>query len=270
MPCSPAVRRAGIVARPHRRRRLRAAVCRPGAAGARRSTRLASQFGCPVTCIGACTPRRRRYRVVDASGRERSCRREQPAGPRSLRRGPTAAMTPERLRRILEQVARGELDPTRRFEPSSICRSRISASPRSTIIARCAAALPEVVFGTGKTPEQIVAIAARAARRAGRASCHPPRRRPAAALRDGRCRRCTYDAHARLAYWRRPSPPPAAGAGTIVVVAAGTADLPVAEEAALTAELMGQQRRARVRRRRRRASTACFAHHDAAARGAAC
>ena len=42
------------------------------------------------------------------------------------------------------------------------------------------------------------------------------------------------------------------GKGTIVVVAAGTADLPVAEEAARTAELMGNEVDAAVRRRRRR------------------
>ena len=48
----------------------------------------------------------------------------------------------------------------------------------------------------------------------------------------------TYVADARLAYWRAATPRPS-GRGTILVVAAGTADLPVAEEAALTAELLG-------------------------------
>ena len=47
----------------------------------------------------------------------------------------------------------------------------------------------------------------------------------ARAGRSGRCRR------------------PSAGAGLIAVVSAGTADIPVAEEAALTAELRGQPRR---------------------------
>ena len=42
------------------------------------------------------------------------------------------------------------------------------------------------------------------------------------------------------------------GVGLIVVVSAGTADLAVAEEAAVTAEVRGQPRQARVRRRRRR------------------
>jgi NCAIR mutase (PurE)-related protein len=48
-------------------------------------------------------------------------------------------------------------------------------------------------------------------------------------------------ADARLAFRRTDEPPSAAGRGTILVLAAGTSDLPVAEEAALTAELMGQR-----------------------------
>ena len=42
------------------------------------------------------------------------------------------------------------------------------------------------------------------------------------------------------------------GSGTILIACAGTSDLPVAEEAAVTAELMGNTRRPALRRRRRR------------------
>ena len=38
-----------------------------------------------------------------------------------------------------------------------------------------------------------------------------------------------------------PTPPPDRGHGLIAVISAGTADIPVAEEAALTAELAGNQ-----------------------------
>ena len=46
-------------------------------------------------------------------------------------------------------------------------RSSGSSSRRSTISARCASGFPEVVFGLGKTPAQLVAIARRLHRRHG-------------------------------------------------------------------------------------------------------
>jgi NCAIR mutase (PurE)-related protein len=95
---------------------------------------------------------------------------------------------------------------------------------------------PEVVFGQGKTPAQIAAIAARLV----------------AAGQSLLVTRTTADAHAAVArelpdarYHELPScitldlGRAPRGRGTILVAAAGTADLPVAEEAAVTAELMG-------------------------------
>ena len=94
---------------------------------------------------------------------------------------------------------------------------------------------PEVIFGAGKTPEQVLKIAAKFldhdqhvlvtrltpehARMCEKNSSAPsPRTRP---LHDDRKR----------AVGKR--------AGNIAVVCAGTSDLPVAEEAAVTAEIMG-------------------------------
>jgi NCAIR mutase (PurE)-related protein len=97
---------------------------------------------------------------------------------------------------------------------------------------------PEVVFGAGKTPEQVVKIAgklleaephvlvtritvlhARALRRKFRDAAHH---------KLARC--VTID---RKPLRKRP--------GAIAVVCAGTSDLPVAEEAAVTAEIMGNR-----------------------------
>lgn len=95
---------------------------------------------------------------------------------------------------------------------------------------------PEVVFGQGKTPGQIAAIAGRIA----------------AAGQTVLVTRTTVEAHqavlnelpgavyhelARCITFDRGSAP--RGRGTIVIAAAGTSDLPVAEEAAVTAEVMG-------------------------------
>ncbi len=95
---------------------------------------------------------------------------------------------------------------------------------------------PEVVFGPGKRPDQIAAIAERIV--AAGESLLVTRTTPDA---FAAVRAVVPDAEfselARTITLRVGNPSP--GRGPIVVAAAGTADLPVAEEAVVTAELMG-------------------------------
>ena len=95
---------------------------------------------------------------------------------------------------------------------------------------------PEVVFGQGKTPAQIAAIAERIA--AAGHSLLVTRTTPDAyeSVRQTLPASVFHEA-ARCISLRQGDVAP--GQGTILVAAAGTADLPVAEEAALTAEVMG-------------------------------
>jgi pyridinium-3,5-biscarboxylic acid mononucleotide synthase len=100
---------------------------------------------------------------------------------------------------------------------------------------------PEVVFCEGKTPEQVVAICERLAEMSG-------------GFLGTRCSEGHAAAVRRVfpgAIWSpvgrtvhlvpedRPEAPP--DAGTILVVSAGTSDLPVAEEAAVVAEVFGHR-----------------------------
>ena len=95
---------------------------------------------------------------------------------------------------------------------------------------------PEVVFGVGKTPAQIAAIAERIVAR--RQSLLITRATPDAfdAVRSI-APDATYHADARAI--TRPAGDIPEGRGTILIACAGTSDLPVAEEAAVTAQLMG-------------------------------
>lgn len=96
----------------------------------------------------------------------------------------------------------------------------------------------EVVLAAGKTPGQVAEIAERLAAVSG--SFLVTRAGPdhAAALRE-RFTRAEVNELARTVY-QPPSPEPApTGRGTVLVVAAGTADLPVAEEAAVTLRAFG-------------------------------
>jgi NCAIR mutase (PurE)-related protein len=95
--------------------------------------------------------------------------------------------------------------------------------------------LPEVVLGLGKTPAQIAAIGARLAEANGRLLVTRIDEAGFAALQEA-VPDAEYHALARLATVDRH---PRALAPGIMVVCAGTSDLPVAEEAAITARLMG-------------------------------
>jgi NCAIR mutase (PurE)-related protein len=95
---------------------------------------------------------------------------------------------------------------------------------------------PEVIFGQGKTPEQVAAIAREVLQREDRvlvtriSSAHfePVKKFANDAVHHELARCITVVRKER-----------AKRAGTIAVVCAGTSDLPVAQEAAITAEIMG-------------------------------
>lgn len=96
--------------------------------------------------------------------------------------------------------------------------------------------LPEVVLGIGKTPEQIAHIVAHLCERnAGPVLVTKTTPEALEAVR-GLVPEAEWHADASLIRVRRD---PVVQAGTVGVLAAGTADLPVAEEAALVAESAG-------------------------------
>jgi NCAIR mutase (PurE)-related protein len=97
---------------------------------------------------------------------------------------------------------------------------------------------PEVIFGAGKTPAQVVGIAAKLVEHEQRVLVTRIAREHARALR----KKFKYAVHHELARCvtieKKPLPK---RAGTIAVICAGTSDLPIAEEAAVTAEIMGNR-----------------------------
>ena len=98
--------------------------------------------------------------------------------------------------------------------------------------------LPEVIYGEGKSAAQVVAIAERL-RQHGNVLITRLDAEKAARLREVFAD-VRYDEHARVATLKR-HPVAKVGRGRIVIASAGTSDMPVAEEAALTAELLGNE-----------------------------
>jgi NCAIR mutase (PurE)-related protein len=96
----------------------------------------------------------------------------------------------------------------------------------------------EVIYGEGKTPEQVVKIAGRILAQESRVLITRVGREHAAALRR-KYRDAVFHQAARcVTIERRPL---AKRPGCIAVLCAGTSDLPVAEEAAVTADIMGNR-----------------------------
>lgn len=97
---------------------------------------------------------------------------------------------------------------------------------------------PEIVYGEGKSPEQITAIA-----QSLQAQNHEVLITRVSEEKAGQIQRACadykYDPVARLMYWKHPDNMESKLNGYIAVVAAGTSDLAVAEEAAVTAEVLG-------------------------------
>jgi pyridinium-3,5-biscarboxylic acid mononucleotide synthase len=95
---------------------------------------------------------------------------------------------------------------------------------------------PEVVFGLGKTPQQIAAISERIVAAGHNLLVTRATPEAFAAVLE-RVPAASFHELARTITLRTADLPP--GRGIVAVAAAGTADLPVAEEAAITAEIMG-------------------------------
>jgi NCAIR mutase (PurE)-related protein len=148
----------------------------------------------------------------------------------------------KQLQDLLDRVARGELD-TATAKAQLI--DALRAQPYEDLgFARVdhhrhiRQGFPEVILGLGKTPAQVAAIAKEIV---SRGSTLLVTRATEAAYDAVRATvpGATYYSDAAVITFRQQDV--SAGDGTILIAAAGTSDLPVAEEAARTAELMGNE-----------------------------
>lgn len=98
--------------------------------------------------------------------------------------------------------------------------------------------MPEVIFGKGKAPEHLVAIAAKVLERSSNLLCTRTEPRAAQLVIEQFPEAQYFPLSGVLRVWRDKT---IHGKGTIAIVCAGTSDIPVAEEAQLTAEIMGNE-----------------------------
>src|SRR5271165_1574950 len=147
-------------------------------------------------------------------------------------------MNAESFRKLFEQVRKGKLTPDDAvarlrhlpFEDLGFAKVDHHRALR--------AGMPEVILGEGKTPAQVAGIFARLAKQGGNILATRASEKQFAAVKK-KVRGVEYRELARAVVLQRD--PTKCGKGIIAVVSAGTSDIPVAEEAVVTAEIMGNE-----------------------------
>ena len=148
-------------------------------------------------------------------------------------------MNRDRMLSLLQDVERGAIDADTALE--QLARFPFVDTPHARVDTQrgLRQGLPEVVFGTGKTPAQIVEVV-RVLVHGGERILVTRIEPEVAEAVAGELPGGEYDAQGRL-LWFGPAEVELIGKGTILVVTAGTADLPVAWEAAGTATRFGNK-----------------------------
>lgn len=148
-------------------------------------------------------------------------------------------MDRDRLQRLLEAVAASQVPVAEALEQLRGLPFENLDFARVDQHRALRSGFPEVIFGQGKTTDQILAISERIASHGGPLLVTRLLPEAGRAL-AGRFPDGVYDPDTRT-FHLVTGPIPDRGRGTILVVSAGTSDLPVAGEAELTARLMGNQ-----------------------------
>lgn len=147
-------------------------------------------------------------------------------------------MNANSIRKLFQQVRSGRLSPDEAvnrlrhlpFENLGFAKVDHHRALRTGI--------PEVVFGLRKTPAQMAQIFSRLAQHGGNILATHANPEQFAAVKK-KVRKAEYREPARAIVLQRDLTK--YGKGVIAVVSAGTSDMPVAEEAAVTAEVMGNE-----------------------------
>jgi pyridinium-3,5-biscarboxylic acid mononucleotide synthase len=144
----------------------------------------------------------------------------------------------ESIRNLFEKVRRGTLSPDDAVEQLRHLPFEDLGFAKVDHHRALRAGMPEVIFGEGKTPAQVAGIFARLAKHGGNILATRATEKQFAAVKK-KVRQAEYRELARAIVLHRDQTQ--YGKGIIAVVSAGTSDIPVAEEAVVTAELMGNE-----------------------------
>jgi hypothetical protein len=147
-------------------------------------------------------------------------------------------MTTEEAIQLLEDFRAGKVSPEtalRAFQAAPVANMGFARVDTHRTLRK---GFPEVIYAAGKTAPQVVKIASHLAAHEGRVLITRVSPEQALAVRKKIKGAVHHEAARCITVDKEPLPK---RAGTIAVLCAGTSDLPVAEEAAVTADIMGNQ-----------------------------
>ena len=147
-------------------------------------------------------------------------------------------MDQEQLRSLLEEVRAGALDVDTALERVRHLPFEDMGWAKLDHHRALRHGLTEVIFGKGKTPDQIAGIAARLLEKSRNLLITRADESIAARLKSSFAEAEYFPLSGAVRVWRDRT---IRGKGKLAVVCAGTSDIPVAEEAHVTAEVMGNE-----------------------------
>ncbi len=147
-------------------------------------------------------------------------------------------MNQEQLRALLEGVRAGATDVDTALERMRHLPFEDLGFAKIDHHRALRQGMPEVVFAKGKTAEQVAEIASRLAARSPNVLITRADPATAAAVQERLPQAEYFPLSGAMRVWCDRT---VQGKGKIAVVSAGTSDIPVAEEAQITAEVMGNQ-----------------------------
>ncbi|HSB12007.1 MAG TPA: nickel pincer cofactor biosynthesis protein LarB [Blastocatellia bacterium] len=147
-------------------------------------------------------------------------------------------MNRERIKKLLEQVRSGRIGVEEAVDKMASLPYEDIAFARVDHHRDLRLGFPEVILGQGKTSEQIIQIAGRILTNSSNLLVSRTNEEVFAAVRNLAPDAEFHSAARMISVVRDPTE---RGDGTIAIISAGTSDVPVAEEAAVTATTMGNR-----------------------------
>ncbi|MGA7463146.1 MAG: nickel pincer cofactor biosynthesis protein LarB [Candidatus Korobacteraceae bacterium] len=142
------------------------------------------------------------------------------------------------LKKLFEQVKRGKLSPDDAVERLRHLPFEDLGFANVDHHRALRTGMPEIIFGPGKTPQQLAEIFARLAEHGRNVLATRVSPEQVRAVRRKFRKAASHELARAITLTRDET---VYGKGKIVVVSAGTSDVPVAEEAVVTAQVMGNE-----------------------------
>jgi NCAIR mutase (PurE)-related protein len=140
------------------------------------------------------------------------------------------------LEEILQKVHKGELTPDEAVKELKYYPYEDLGIAKIDHHRELRRGFPEIVFGLGKTPEQIIKISRSIINAGSNLLVTKVEPEDYQNIKKD-IPEAQYNTMAKTIYYKIKAPPP--GNGKIAIITAGTSDIPIAEEAAVTCDLLG-------------------------------